>query len=58
RENAIELVGQILERTNWSIRSYLYGQQTNVILISSDSTINEIKRINVKKQKQIELRIE
>ncbi|CAG8501608.1 2400_t:CDS:1, partial [Cetraspora pellucida] len=35
-ENAVELIGQILGRTNWSVRSYLYGQQTNVILISSD----------------------
>ncbi|RIB08587.1 hypothetical protein C2G38_2211289 [Gigaspora rosea] len=55
-ENAIELVGQILERTNWSVRSYLYGQQTNVILFSSNSAINELKKN--KKQKPIELRIE
>ncbi|CAG8686013.1 12939_t:CDS:2 [Cetraspora pellucida] len=57
-ENAIELVSQILGRTNWSIRSYLYGQQTNIILISSDSTINKIKKDKHKKQKQIELYIE
>ncbi|CAG8770813.1 24920_t:CDS:1, partial [Gigaspora rosea] len=50
------LVGQILERTNWSVQSYLYGQQTNVILFSSNSAINELKKN--KKQKPIELRIE
>ncbi|RIB28773.1 hypothetical protein C2G38_2028275 [Gigaspora rosea] len=55
-ENAVELVGQILERTNWSVQSYLYGQQTNVILFSSNSAINELKKN--KKQKPIELRIE
>ncbi|CAG8546341.1 24760_t:CDS:1, partial [Gigaspora rosea] len=49
------LVGQTIEKTNWSMQSYLYGQQTNVILFLSNSAINELKKNKCKKQNPIKL---